>query len=1551
MEDLTGRIIKTYELQQRIGEGGFGAVYRAHQQFIGREVAIKIILPHYANRPEFIRRFETEAQLVARLEHPHIVPLYDYWREPSGAYLVMRWLRGGSVQDVIDEYGKVEIPQTGRILNHICEALVVAHRQGVIHRDLKPDNILLDENGNAYLSDFGIAKDLTVAQGITQNNAILGSPAYLSPEQIRGEAVTAQSDIYALGIVLFEMLTGERPFKDTAPATLMYKHLSEALPDVTEINSELPPDVNFVLQRATAKEPVDRYPDAVELARAFRNAIKSTLSPDDAPPSFNTTVVSPHSSGSIHIPDPENPYKGLRAFQQADADDFFGREVLTLSLIKRMQEPVENGRFLAVVGPSGSGKSSVVKAGLIPELRRSALPGSDQWFVVEMLPGIDPMEELEAALLRIAVNPPESLLEQLNSDERGLLRAVKRVLPDDDTELLIVIDQFEELFTLVEDEQARKHTLDSLYVAVMDPRSRIRVVVTLRADFYDRPLLYPRFGELMRARTEVVLPMNTEELERSISAPAKRANLHLEDGLVTTIVADVNEQPGALPLLQYALTELFERRDGPVLTVEAYSEIGGTMGALARRADELYENLSEEEQEAARQMFLRLVTLGEGAEDTRRRTLQSELFSIKGSSADEMSMIIDAFGRYRLLTFDRDPASRTATVEVAHEALIRQWTRLRGWLSESRDDLRTQRRLSAIAEDWRQSGKDPSYLARGLRLQQFETWQESTNLALNDYERNYLQASIERHTQEQAAEEARRQREAELEKRSRNRLRALVGVMGVAAVVAVLLAVFAFSQQQAAEQSQERAEIAAELEQAARTLAEQSAAQAQSLALAANARNMQNQHDTTLALTLALAADEAYRPPPVEVLRMLATTAFNPGVRARFEGHEGAVTSGDISADGRFTVSASSDGTLRLWDNDTREMVRVIETVDDVLTTAKFSPDGATLAAAGTGGDITLYDAASGDVIRILAGHSDVVMSVVFSSDGALLLSGGADQTMRLWDVETGDIVRVFDDAESVIFKVALSQDGRIAVSGHGDTTLIENDAGAVRDRMVRVWDVETGEILLDLDMNGGWVRTVAISPDGRSVASATWNSERGGTIHIWDIATGEEQLRMFGHVDLITGLSFNSTGTRIISASWDRSLRVWDTARGTQFQRFDVFGDLLLDVALSDNDEYVAVFSGNIGGNQIERERERSLDPAVWLLDLRGRAEVRRFDGSRDWIWAVDVHPSGLYAVSASGALRPMEEIDLDNSLRVWDVATSEILVEIGRGADYPHTSTIEGVAFNHEGTAFVSAGWDGVVALWLFDAETLDTTLSWQFNAEADVLALNAQFSADDSLIAVGLGNGRIVILDAATGELIRQFGDHTNAVAGVAFSPDGQTLLTGSYDDTAALWDVETGERRVTFAGHTDRINDVAFTPDGAMVLTASWDVTVRLWDVTTGDEIRQFTGHSDRVQDISVSADGTLVLSGGADRILRLWYLDNAQEIFQFEGHTNWISQVAFLPDGQAAISSGQDNTLRLWRLPTASDEIIDWARSARYVRPLTCPEREQFRVLPLCEVES
>jgi tetratricopeptide (TPR) repeat protein/predicted Ser/Thr protein kinase len=271
MDDLSGQDIRGYKLIERIGEGGFGVVYRAEQPAVDREVSIKVILPEYAKHPEFVRRFEAEARMVAKLEHPHIVPLYDYWRDEEGAFLVMRWLRGGSLRDAL-ESGPWEVEALGQLLEQIADALRLAHEQGVIHRDLKPENILLDEDGHAYLTDFGIAKDIA-GEGLTQTGKIVGSVDYLAPEQAKGEEVTPRTDIYGLGVVLYEMLTGEHPFPGMTTVQMIQKHLNQPLPSIREIQLELPEAVDHVIQRATAKNPEERYSDALEVVEAYKRAL------------------------------------------------------------------------------------------------------------------------------------------------------------------------------------------------------------------------------------------------------------------------------------------------------------------------------------------------------------------------------------------------------------------------------------------------------------------------------------------------------------------------------------------------------------------------------------------------------------------------------------------------------------------------------------------------------------------------------------------------------------------------------------------------------------------------------------------------------------------------------------------------------------------------------------------------------------------------------------------------------------------------------------------------------------------------------------------------------------------------------------------------------------------------------------------------------------------------------------------------------------------------------------------------------------------------------
>ncbi len=770
---LLGTTRRGYRFDEEIGRGGFGSVFRARQLSVGRDVAIKVINPELADDPEFICRFEAEAELVDQLEHPCIVPLYDFWREPGAAFMVMRLLKGGSLAQALQKATPLANPLA--ILRQVAMALSTAHKACVVHRDLKPANVLLDELGNCCLADFGVAKKLDNDSGRTQIGEIVGSIAYCSPEQLRGTVVNASSDIYALGLLAFELFTGRRPFSGSTREAIIYQHLNQPPPSVREFSPQLSERVDAVLKKALAKSPEDRFSDAtsfvIELEAEMRGAKSGWMGThDDAGNSGLTTSI------SAELSEQDNPFVGLSAFDESNARQFFGREAMIECLLDRLRESVEAraqglSRALFVVGASGSGKSSVVRAGLIPALRAGQIKGADRWLISTFMPGAQPLQALQAALLRVASIAPDGL-DALMQERTGFSRAIDRSLAPG-TELLLVIDQFEELFTLCTDTSERELFIAQLCNALLEPYSRLRAVFTLRADFLDRPLQHVDLAELLRARTEMIPAMTMEELERAIVGPAKRAGLVFEPGLVAAILADMGGQASALPMLQYSLAELFRRRAGFELTLSAFRQMGGIRGALANRAQSTFEALDAPAQLATQQLFLRLTTLGEGREDTRRRAFLHELNALF-TDPTPLQKAINAYSDARLLSHDRDQASalianefqgeRLATVEVAHEALLRSWPLLQDWLAGSRADLRLQRQLAEATKQWQEApaeGKDAAgFLASSARLAQYLPVRERGLVRLTEPETQFLDASFAH--EQAAAEMARERNEREL---------------------------------------------------------------------------------------------------------------------------------------------------------------------------------------------------------------------------------------------------------------------------------------------------------------------------------------------------------------------------------------------------------------------------------------------------------------------------------------------------------------------------------------------------------------------------------------------------------------------------------------------------------------------------------------------------------------------------------------------------------------------------------------------------------------------
>lgn len=1521
-EDLSGKIIRGYELKHQFNAGGFGVIYNAFQYIVEREVAIKIIRSQYANQPDFIRRFEVEARIVARLEHINVVPIYDFWRDPTGAYLVMRWLRGGSLRETLDTHGVWTLTDVRHFVEQIGSALAAAHAQNIIHRDIKPENILLDDIQNAYLSDFGIALDLSRYTAETIGNLSFGSVDYMAPEQLSGQMVTPMADIYSLGVVIYELLTGHKPFTAASATARLRQLASEPVPSLAKYRPDLPPELDTVIWRATAKNPSARFNDAFDLIQTFRAAADRAKNPLFVPQEKGGTVSESVETGTrplsrateiydddtrnvgsrpvsipaaqpkrvktvrvSPLPDEQlssvyNPYKGLRPFEEADSSDFYGREELVAHLLERLSDSSQ--RFLAIIGPSGSGKSSLIKAGVIPALRRGVVPGSERWYIASMVPGTDPFRDLTEALLQVAIDAPDNIENLLRG--AGSVRHIRAILPDEDDELLLFIDQFEEVFTLVENEAERTAFLDTLQRMVAAPATKLRIIVTLRADFYDRPLFYSQFGKLMQQYTETLLPLSREDLRDTILKPAHKAGLIIEDHLAERIVEAVYARPGALPLMQYALTELYERRHHNLLTVEAYDEIGGVTGALARRADQIFETFTEEQdREWTRQLFLRLITIEGQERITRQRVMWADVLASVNNRA-QMQAIIERFSQYRLLTLDRDPETRAPTVEIAHEALIDTWPQLKLWISHSRANLLRRQQLDIATNDWQESGRDASFLARGTRLLEFEALTES-GLNLSPPQIQFIRASVG-------------QRE-----RAARRTRLVIAGLVIFSMVTLILALFAFDRQYQAEIAQADAITQ-------RDRANSVANTARSRELAASALAGINQTDLSLLLsTAAVQIDNTY-----EARNSLLTgLQANPFLSSYLYGHSDWVRAVQYSPDGTMLVSAGRDGQIIRWDTQTRRPIgaplfRHTGAVNDI----SIRPDSAVIASVGADLSVRLWDAANGEIVwEALTEHTAPVWSVAYSPDSALLATGDEAGTIILWNAVTGDVIQRIDNAhDDAVYDLAYSPDGRLLASASGDFT-------------VQLWDANTGTRASEaLIGHENWVLTLAFSPNGQLLAS----SGEDGTVIFWDVAAQTSVTRFnSSSSDGIRGIAFDNAGQILATASLDGTLGLWNVAQQRLLvQPFVGHGAAVWGVDF--HPDALQMASGAADGRVL-----------IWDFALPQRPGESAFQAGHV-VLDSEMSPDGSQLVTVGGA-------NNDSGVGViWNTADYTRIATLNG-----HQGIVTSAAYNADGTLLATTSTDQTIILWdmatrqpLYPPLSGHGTIVWDVAFSPDGARL---YSIDDV--------GVLVQWDVATGEPIGDAivtGD-TGALT-LAVDPIGQHLAVGSRDGTIIIFDLPSLQSRYRITGaHTSTITRLLFNNDGAILISASRDTQIGLWDVATGERRQQpLTGHTDWVLDVTLSADGRWLASASRDRTVRLWDFETGRPVgLAMTGHSDWVNTVAFNPSGTRLYSGGNDANVIVWNV-----SLEDWLAAACAIanREFTADEWAQYfpdeAQYPICE---
>jgi WD40 repeat protein len=1292
------------------------------------------------------------------------------------------------------------------------------------------------------------------------------------------------------------------------------------------------------------------------------------------------------------------PYMGLAAFEPDDAGYFFGREELVAQLTARLA----GTRFLAVVGPSGSGKSSLVRAGLLPALWAGALPGSQTWQTLVLTPGAHPLNELAVRLSVLSDDRPAALLRDLEADHRTLDLTIRHTLSGepDQVKLLLVVDQFEEVFALCHDEGERRRFIEALLYAVEAEEGRTVVVPTIRADFYGRCAEYPKLAARLSDGL-LVGPMAEDELRAAIERPAAVVGLRLEPGLADLILGDVAGEPGALPLMSHALLETFDRRQGRTLTLSGYTAAGGVSGAIAQTADTVYAGFEPEEQMLARSIFLRLTELGdEGAHDTRRRVAPSELVH-SPADTDAVERVLKTLADARLVTTggpvppvpSRVEGSAVegpvppvpgrvegTTVEVAHEALIREWPALRGWLDQDREGLRIHRHLTVAATEWAHLGREPGELYRGARLAAATESVEGNDGALNPLEREFLAASQELARRREAEREATLARERALERRSLQRLRIIVGVLVLASVAGIVLTLALMNQSQAARSSAADARLqqaAAETEAQARAT-QQAVAETEAQARATQQVLAETEADaraTQEAVALA-ERDRADEEADLALSRELAAAALNNlevdpdrsvllALEALSIAHTQEAENALHQTVPALHLSMTLSGHPRVFDD-------IVVSQDGTrLATAsqeRYGPAGSQDRKA------QLWDAASGRELlnldlRYQTG-ADLRPSVTFSPDGSYLAStvmredldsgvGLAEAVVVIWDTASGNEALTLLEGQQIgLFEIAFSPDGSLLAAARQDAT-------------AKVWEVASGRQVLTLEGHANapaagrlnpdehGVFDVVFAPDGTRLATAGSD----GTARVWDAASGQESMVLSGHVNEVNEVAFHPDGTHLVTAGYDGTARVWDLSPGADEdrQRLIIYHRQPLNSAVFSPDGKRIATGGADGIARVWDASSGQL-----LLALHGHtgsiARVAFFpDGKRlatasedttvrVWDLLPDrelltlvAHGTAVRSVAYSPDGAWIATAGADGTAQVWDPQTGEPQLTLSG-----HGGRINSIAYSDKGERLVTAGQDGAAKVW--DSASGEGLLSLSHPAAVQV----ATFGPGGTLVGTTSGDGMARIWDATTGQTLRVLVGHTTeTLPDLAFSPDGKRLATAGWDGQAIVWDVEAGQA-LSILRTGEAAYGVAFHPEGRWLAVSVRDGTTGLWDLSldTPEVMVTLAGHSGPVTRVAFSADGTRLTTVGQDGTARLWDVDaslttgSGVEVLTLFAHTGGVADVSFSPDGAHLATAGFDGRARVFALDL--EELVALAES-RLTRTLTTEECQRYLHLDECPV--
>lgn len=1194
------------------------------------------------------------------------------------------------------------------------------------------------------------------------------------------------------------------------------------------------------------------------------------------------------------------PYKGLLCFDLPDAEWFFGREALTARLAARVhalgqglpapsKEEGQGLRLFAIVGASGSGKSSIVRAGLAVALEQAG------WDVHVFTPTAQPLKMLETQFASAAT---------------------------DHAHKLAIVDQFEEVFTLCRDETLRAAFVEKLLAAANEPHGAWSIVLALRADFYSHCAQYPPLRQAIAAQQEYIGQMTADELRRAIEEPARRGGWEFQPGLVELMLRDIgafgtqDQEPGALPLLSHALLATWERRRGRTMTLEGYRASGGVRGAIAETAESVYtDQFNPTQQQFAREIFMRLTELGEGTEDTRRRAALTELVP-RAEQAAALRAVLNLLADARLVSLGEDSA------EVAHEALIREWQRLREWLNEDRESLRLHRQLTEAAREWTLLERDAGALYRGARLAQAREFAQANPDALNEPERAFLQASQEQETRESREKEELRQREleaarklAETEQRANTQLRRRAVFLAGAFLLAIFLAGLALF-------FGEQARVSAVSAQANAADAQRQGRVASARAFAASAINnlgLDPQRSILLALQ-AVAATEPDQTTLPEAEDALHRAVMASHVQAQLPYYSSSDQAPPRDAHRTFRSAFSPDGSrlalrgpgvFKILDAKTwKEQVNLSVGPTFGAYAVAYSPDGSQIAtldhdASETETLVKIFDAGSGKLVRTsrIPLNWDAVMGAGFSPDLArVVLLPFGDIPVHIWDSSTGQSLTELgvtvgnDFYPSAVF----SPDGkRLALTTY--------------DSQVKILDVATGKQILTLCCHQPWALQVAFSPDEKRIATTGWDYK----IKLWDAETGKELNSLAGHSNIVTDVAWSPDGGRFASTSWDRKAIEWEAATGKLLYELPGHGDFIDDATFSPDGKTLVTASE---------------DKSAMVWDVGPSREVLAVQ-----------QPYALLPAGYNADRKHFATVDAHGEVKIWDAKTLQSLQTLD--------SNIEISGF---GQLILSPDQK------LVAAGTQPTTMTvWDLTSGKQIFTLTpgkdgfatgASFSPDSSRLAVAFNDAQgpqVGIWDSRSGKPLATLvlaSQPGTFLQGVVWSPDSKRIVASYANGTVQVWIASTGTFLFQLAGHTNYIWHVLYSPDGSKIATASRDGMTIVYRADSGAELVRLVGHTSTVDSLDWSPDGTRIVSAGSDGTARIWDVETGTELVTLNQGPYPVEGAIFTADGKHVITTSDDGALREYTLDV--NELVDLAK-ARLIRTWTPEECHKFLHLDAC----